>query len=61
MDFHTSYEGGEMRVLLEDPKDNSYFAYSDNYLKVQVPEQPLDLANRMAWVKVGQAFQVLFS
>ena len=56
MDFHTSYEGKEMRVLLENPKDNSYFAYSDNYLKVRVPEQPLDLANRMAWVKIGQAF-----
>ena len=56
MDFHAFYEGKELRVLLENPKDNSYFAYSDNYLKVRVPEQPLGLANRMARVKIGQAF-----
>ena len=41
MDFHKSHEGKELRVLLENPKDGSYFAYSDNYLKVRVPEQPL--------------------
>ena len=56
MDFHKFYEGKELRVLLENPKNNSYFAYSDNYLKVRVPEQPLGLANRMARVKIGQAF-----
>jgi threonylcarbamoyladenosine tRNA methylthiotransferase MtaB len=56
MDFHISNEGKEMRVLLENPKDNSYFAYSDNYLKVRVPEEPHGLANRMAKVKIGQAF-----
>ena len=56
MDFHAFYKGKELRVLLENPKDNSYFAYSDNYLKVRVPEQPLGLANRMARVKIGQAF-----
>jgi threonylcarbamoyladenosine tRNA methylthiotransferase MtaB len=56
MDFHKSYEGKELRVLLENPKDGSYFAYSDNYLKVRVPEQPPDLANRMARVKIGKAF-----
>ena len=56
MDFHTLYEGKELRVLLENPKNHSYFAYSDNYLKVRVPEQPIGLANRMARVKIGQAF-----
>lgn len=56
MDFHTSHHGKEMRVLLENPKDNSYFAYSDNYLKVKVPEYPKGLANRMATIKIGQAF-----
>ena len=27
---------------------DSYFAYTDNYLKVRVPEKPKGLANRMA-------------
>jgi threonylcarbamoyladenosine tRNA methylthiotransferase MtaB len=56
MDFHKSHEGKVLRVLLENPKDGSYFAYSDNYLKVRVPELPPDLANRMARVKIGKAF-----
>ena len=56
MDFHYQYKGREMRVLLENPKEGSYFAYSENYLKVRVPEKPTGLANRMAVVKIGQAF-----
>lgn len=56
MDFHLHYQGKEMRVLLENPKNNSYFAYTDNYLKVRVLEKPKELANRMAMVKIGEAF-----
>ena len=56
MDFHDQYKGKEMRVLLENPKEGSYFAYSENYLKVRVPEKPTGLANRMAVVKIGRAF-----
>ena len=56
MDFNANYKGREMRVLLENPKENSYFAYTDNYLKVRVPEFPKGLANRMAKVKIGEAF-----
>ena len=56
MDFHASHLGKEMRVLLENPKDGSYFAYTDHYLKVRVDEEPKGLANRMAMVKIGEAF-----
>ena len=56
MDFHDHYNGKEMRVLLENPKEGSYFAYSENYLKVRVPEKPTGLANRVAIVRIGQAF-----
>ena len=56
MDFHTGHEGREMRVLLENPKDGSYFAYTDNYLKVRVPVNPEGLENRIAQVRIGQAF-----
>ena len=43
-------------MLLENPKEGSYFAYSENYLKVRVPEKPTGLANRVAIVRIGQAF-----
>ena len=45
-----------MRVLLENPKDGSYFAFTDHYLKVRVNEEPMGLANRFATVKIGEAF-----
>jgi hypothetical protein len=41
---------------LENPKDGSYFAYTDNYLKVRVPVSPQGLENRIAQVRIGQAF-----
>ena len=56
MDFHLHYQGKEMQVLLENPKNDSYFAYTDNYLKVRVPEKPKGLANRMARVRIGEAY-----
>jgi tRNA A37 methylthiotransferase MiaB len=56
MDFHTSHKDREMRVLLENPKEDSYFAYTDNYLKVRVPENPMGLANHMARVRISEAF-----
>ena len=39
MDFHLDYQGKEMQVLLENPKNDSYFAYTDNYLKVECENQ----------------------
>ena len=56
MEFHIGNEGREMRVLMDNLKDGSYFAYTDNYLKVRVPVNPLGLENRMAKVRIGQAF-----
>ena len=56
MDFHAQHFGREMRVLLENPKDGSYFAYTDHYLKVRVNEDRIGLANRMARVRIGEAF-----
>ena len=56
MDFHAQYFGREMRVLLENPKDGSYFAFTDHYLKVRVNEEHMGLANRFATVKIGEAF-----
>ena len=56
MDFHLHYQGKEMQVLLENPKNDSYFAYTDNYLKVRVQEKTKGLANRMARVRIGEAY-----
>lgn len=56
IDFHNHYLGREMRVLLENPKDGSYFAYTDHYLKVRVNTDRKGLANQMATVKIGEAF-----
>jgi hypothetical protein len=41
MDFHIGNEGREMRVLMDNLKDGSYFAYTDNYSKVRVPVNPM--------------------
>ncbi len=56
MSFHRQYRNREMRVLLENPKNGSYFGYTDHYLKVRLPENPPGLENRMAKVRIGQAF-----
>ncbi len=56
MDFHAVHEGRTMRVLLENPKDSNYFAYTDNYLRVKIPENPKGLANHMARVRIGRSF-----
>ena len=60
MDFHIGYEGREMRVLLDNPKDGSYFAYTEKYLKVRVEVSPQGLENRIAQVRISQAFPEYF-
>ena len=56
MDFHIGHEGREMRLLLENPKHGSYFAYTDKYLKFRLRVSPQALENRIAQVRIGQAF-----
>ena len=55
MDFHQRHLGKEVEVLLENPKNRTYSGYTDNYLKVVVPESPQCLENRMARVLIEDA------
>lgn len=52
MEWHETYRGKLVRVLLENPKNGFYGGYTENYLKVMVPENVPELANRFATVKV---------
>jgi threonylcarbamoyladenosine tRNA methylthiotransferase MtaB len=55
MDWHTEHCGRELRVLLENPKNNCVFGYSDHYLKVMIPDQGVEIANHFATVLVEEA------
>ena len=53
MEWHETFIGKSVRVLLENPKNGFYGGYTENYLKVMVPESLPALANRFANVKIG--------
>ena len=53
MEWHETFIGKSVRVLLENPKNGFYGGYTENYLKVMVPEKLPALANRFANVKIG--------
>jgi tRNA A37 methylthiotransferase MiaB len=52
MEWHETFIGKYVRVLLENPKNGFYGGYTENYLKVMVPENLPALANRFANVKI---------
>lgn len=55
MEWHKSFEGREVRVLIENPKHGFYGGYTENYLKLMVPDGGGDIANKFVKVKVGEA------
>ena len=55
MDWHASFHGKEVRVLLENPKNGYYGGYTENYLKVMIPIEEENLENKFARVRVGEA------
>lgn len=40
------------RVLLENPKDGFYAGYTDDYVRVVVPQEPKGLESRMARIRM---------
>lgn len=55
MDWHQSYRGQEMRVLLENPKNGYCGGFTNNYLKLMIPNGGSNIANKFAKVKIGEA------
>jgi threonylcarbamoyladenosine tRNA methylthiotransferase MtaB len=55
MEFHQEYVGKQVKVLLENPKNGFYAGYTQNYLKVVVPQEPAGLQNRFARVDITEA------
>ena len=52
MNFHKEQLGKEFQVLLENPKDGFYGGYTEHYVRVQVPQKPMGLENRMAQIRM---------
>jgi len=55
MNFHEAQLDKEFQVLLENPKDGFYGEYTEHYVRVNVPQEPLGLENRMASVRMLKA------
>ena len=54
-DFYEAQVGREARILIEDPKNGCWPAYTENYVRVLVRSDRSDLANRLARVRLGRA------
>jgi threonylcarbamoyladenosine tRNA methylthiotransferase MtaB len=52
MNFHEAQLDKEFQVLLENPKDGFYGGYTEHYVRVVVPQEPLGLENRMARIRM---------
>jgi threonylcarbamoyladenosine tRNA methylthiotransferase MtaB len=55
MGFHESQVGRELRVLIENPKNQQFSGYSDNYVKIIVSEGFEELSNKISIVKILEA------
>ena len=55
MNFHEEHIGKQVNVLLENPKHDAYAGYTENYLKVVVPQNPTGLENLFAEVEITEA------
>ncbi|MDR2981307.1 MAG: tRNA (N(6)-L-threonylcarbamoyladenosine(37)-C(2))-methylthiotransferase MtaB [Puniceicoccales bacterium] len=54
-DFHAKHLGRTVKVLFEDPSENTWPGYTDNYIRVVIPAAQVpgkDLANQMGWVRL---------
>ena len=54
-DFYEAQVGSEAEVLIEDPKEGVWPAYTENYVRVLLRLERTDLANRLARVRLLRA------
>ncbi|MBT5910309.1 MAG: MiaB/RimO family radical SAM methylthiotransferase, partial [Opitutae bacterium] len=54
-DFYEAQVGREAVILMEDPKNGFWPAYTENYVRVLVDSDRSDLANRIARVRLDRA------
>ena len=54
-DFHEAQLGREATILIEDAKDGTWPAYTENYVRVILRSERRDLANRLASVRLREA------
>ena len=54
-DFYEAQVGREVIILIEDPKNGSWPAYTENYVRVLVDSNRADLANHLARVRLVRA------
>lgn len=52
-DFMDAHVGKTALVLLEDPRDDGFPGYTENYIRVRVPDPGHDIRNQLVEVKLG--------
>jgi threonylcarbamoyladenosine tRNA methylthiotransferase MtaB len=52
-DFMLAHQGQEADVLLEDPRDGGFPGYTENYIRVRVPDPGQDIRNELVRVRLG--------
>ena len=52
-DFMEARLGQEAKVLLEDPRDGGFPGYTENYIRVRVPDPGHDIRNELVTVRLG--------
>ena len=52
MSFNLDQVGKELSVLIENPKEEEFSGYSDNYVKVLVNDGFKELSNRVSRIKI---------
>ena len=55
LDWHEEFQGKNVRVLLENPKNGHYGGYTENFLKLMIPIKRENLQNKLVQVRVGEA------
>ena len=52
--FMEAHRGAEALVLLEDPREEGFPGYTENYIRVRVPNPGSDIRNRLFRVRLGE-------
>lgn len=52
-DYMDAHSGKTAKVLLEDPRDDGFPGYTENYIRVRVPNPGHDIRNQLVEVKLG--------
>ena len=53
-DFMEAYSGQTAKVLLEDPRDDGFPGYTENYIRVRVPSPGYDIRNQLVTVRLRE-------